>query len=144
MLQTPILLGLQALRCMGIFVKQPMVYIETIDIPSKIQCRLASQQIKKGEYEEYQTEYQVAPEVPTVREMCQPPAEESKVSIDMINHTQAIPDYISEGTESEYDIEEQWYNMDELDQLVIYEIQNSPEDLKVHPDYISTEADYHL
>ena len=41
----PILLGLKTLRCMGIFVKHPMVYIETTDIHPMIQHRLASQQI---------------------------------------------------------------------------------------------------
>ena len=138
----PILLELKTLRCMGIFVKCPMVYIEIIDIHSVIQHRLASQQIKKGEDDENQTEYQVASEVPKVGETCQPP--ESQVSIDMINQVQAIPDYISEGPESEYDIEEQWYHMDELDQLAIHEIQTSPKDLKAHPYYISAETDYHL
>ena len=73
-----------------------------------------------------------------------PPAEESQVAIDMINQAQAISDYISEGLEPEYNIEKQWYHMDELDQLAINEIQTSPEDLKAHPDYISAEPDYHL
>ena len=44
----PILLGLKTPRCMGIFVKHSVVYIETIDMHSMIQHRLASQQIKKG------------------------------------------------------------------------------------------------
>ena len=122
--------------------KHPMVYIETIDIQSMIQHRLASQQIKKGKDEENQTEYQVASEVPKVKEMYLPPAEESQVSIYMINKAQAIPDYISEGPKPEYNVEKQWYHMDELDQLAIYEIQTSPEDLKTHPDYISVETDY--
>ena len=43
----------------------------------------------------------------------------------MNNQDQAISDYISEGPESEYDIEEQWYHMDELGQLAIYEIHSS-------------------
>ena len=51
------LLGLKALRHMGIFLKYPKVYIGTIDINPMIQHRLASQQIKKGEDEENQTEY---------------------------------------------------------------------------------------
>ena len=34
--------------------------------------------------------------------------------------------------------------MDELDQLAICEIQTSPKDLKVHPDYISVVTDYHF
>ena len=114
-----------------------MVYIDTIDIHSMIQHRLGRQQIKKGEDDGNQTEYQVASEVPKVGEMHQPPAEESQVSIDMINQAQAIPDYISEGLEPEYDVEEQWYHMHELDQLAIYEIQTSPEGQKAHPDYIS-------
>ena len=38
--------------------------------------------------------------------MHHPPAEESQVSIDMINQFQAISDYISEGPEPEYDVEE--------------------------------------
>ena len=102
---------------MGLFVKHPMVYIETTDIHFMIQHRLASQQIEKEEDEENQTEYQVVSEVPKVGEICQPPAEESEVSVDMINQAQAISDYISEGWEPEYDVEEQWYHMDELDQL---------------------------
>ena len=81
----PILLGLKTLRCMRIFVKHPMVYIETIDIHSIIQHRLANQQIKKGEDEENQAEYQVASEVPKVGQMSQLPVEESQVSIGMIN-----------------------------------------------------------
>ena len=76
--------------------------------------------------------------------MCQPPAEESQVSIDMINQAQAISDYISEGLQPEYDVEEQWYHMDKLDQVAIHELQTSPEDLKAHPDCISAETDYHL
>ena len=60
----------------------------------------------------------------------------------MINQAQAIPDYISGGPEN--GIEEQWYLMDELDLLAIYEIQTSPGDLKGHPDYISVETDYYL
>ena len=80
----PILLGLKTLRCIVIFVKHPMVYIETIDIHSMIQHRLACQQIKKGEDDGNQTKYQVASEVPKLREMCQLPAEESLLSIDMI------------------------------------------------------------
>ena len=62
----------------------------------------------------------------------------------MIIKAQTISDYISEGPEPEYDVEEQWYHMDELDQLPTHEIQTSPEDLKVHPDYMSAETDYHL
>ena len=62
----PIQLGLKTLRCIGIFVKHLMVYIETIDIDSMIQHRLASQQIKRREEEENKTEYQVASEVLTV------------------------------------------------------------------------------
>ena len=73
-----------------------------------IQHRLASQQIQKGEDEENQTEYQIASEVPKVEEVCQPPAEESQVSIDMINKALATPDYILEGPEPEYDVEKQW------------------------------------
>ena len=122
---------------MGIFVKQAMVYIETIDIHSMVQHRLASQQIKKGEDDENQNEYHVASEVPKVGETCQPPAEESEVSCDMINQAQAIPDYISEGPEPEYNTEKQWYHRAEMDQLV-------PEDLKAHPYYILAETDYHL
>ena len=76
--------------------------------------------------------------------MYQPPAEESQVSICMINQAQAISDYISEILEPEYNVEEQWYDVDELDQLEIHEIQTSPEDLKTPPDYISAETDYHL
>ena len=94
------------LKCMEIFVKHPMVYIETIDICSMIQHTWASQQIKNGEHEENQTEYQVASEVPMIWEAHQPPAEECQVSIDMINQAQAIPDYISEGLEPDYDVEE--------------------------------------
>ena len=105
-----------------------MVYIENNDIHSMIQHRLASQQIKKGEDDENQTEYQVPSAVPKVGEMCQPPTKESEVSITMINQAQAIIDYISEEPEPEYDIEEQWYHMDELDQLEIYEMWTSPED----------------
>ena len=62
----------------------------------------------------------------------------------MINQAQAISDYISEGLEPDYNVEEQWCHMDELDQLAIHEIQTSPEDLKSHPDYISAETGYHL
>ena len=62
----------------------------------------------------------------------------------MTNHAQAISDYISEGLEPVYDIEEQWYHMDEPDQLAIDEIQTSPEDIKAYLDYISAETDYHL
>ena len=40
--------------------------------------------------------------------MYQPPAEKSQVSIEMINQAQVISDYISEGLEPEYDVEEQW------------------------------------
>ena len=54
----------------GIFEKHPMVYIETIDIQSMIQHRLASQQIKKGEEDENHTENQVASEVTKVGAMC--------------------------------------------------------------------------
>ena len=140
----PIRLRLKTLRHIGIFVKHPMVYIETTDILSMIQDRLASQQIKKEEEDENQTEYQVASEVPKVWETCQQPVEESQVSIDMIDQTQAISDYISEGPEPEYDVEEQQYHMGELDQLAIHEIQTSPGDLKAHPDYISAETDHHL
>ena len=43
----PILLRLKTLRSMGIFVKHPMVYIETIDLHSMIQHRLATLHIKK-------------------------------------------------------------------------------------------------
>ena len=100
---------------MGIFVKHPRVYIETTDIHSMIQHRLASQQIKKGEDEENHTEYQVASKVPKVGEMYQPPTEKSQVSTEMINQAQTISDYISEGLELVYDVEEQWYHMDELD-----------------------------
>ena len=110
-----------------------MVCIETIDIHSMIQHRLASQQIKMVEDEENQTEYRVVSEVHTIGEMHHPPAKKSYVSIDMINQAQTIPDYISEGPEPEYDKEGQWYQMDELDQLAFYEIQTSPEDLKAHP-----------
>ena len=72
--------------------------------------------------------------------MCQPPTKESSVSSDMINESQAIPECISEGPEPEYDVEEQWYHMDKLDQLAIHEIQTLPEYLKAHPDYISLET----
>ena len=119
-----------------------MVHIETTDIHSMIQHRLASKHIKKGEDEEKQTEYQVASEVLKVGETFQP--QESQVSTYMINQAEAISDYISEGLKPVYDVEEQWYHMDELDQLAIDEIQTSPEDLKAHPDYISAETDYHL
>ena len=113
-------------------------------MPYTTQHRLTSQQIKKGEDEESQTEYQVASEVFKIGETCKPPAEGSQVSIDMINHAQAISYYISEGPGPEYTIEEQWYHTDELDQLAIYEIQTSPEDLEAHLDYISAETDNHL
>ena len=83
-----------------------MLYIETTDTHSMIQHRLSSQQIKKGEDDGNQTEYQVASEVPKVEKTCQPPAEESQASIDMMNKAQAIPDYISEGPEQDYDVEE--------------------------------------
>ena len=76
--------------------------------------------------------------------MFQPPLEESQISIDMISHTQAISDYISEGPGPEYDVQKQWYHMDEPDQPIIHEIQTSPEDVKAHPDYISAETDFHL
>ena len=82
--------------------------------------------------------------MPKVGEMCKPPAEGFQVSIDMINQAQAISDYISEGPELEYDAEEQWYHMDELDQLGIHDMHTSPEDLKAHDDYISAETDYYL
>ena len=62
----------------------------------------------------------------------------------MINQAQTTSDYISKGQEPEYDVEEQWYHMEELGQLAIHEIQTSPEDLKVHPYYISAETDYYL
>ena len=78
-----------------------------------------------------------------VRETCQPHAEESQISIDMINQAQAISDYISEEPEPKFDVKKQWYHMDEVDWLAIHEIQTSPEDLKAHPDYISVETDYH-
>ena len=42
-----------------------------------------------------------------VREMCQLPAEEFQVSIDMINQAQAISYYISEGPEPECNVVEQ-------------------------------------
>ena len=118
------------------------MYIEPIDIHSMIQHRLASQQINKGG-EENQTEHQVASEVPTVGEICQPHVEEFQVSINMINQAQAISDYISEGLEPKYDVEEQWYYMDELGKLAFHELETSPEDLNAHPDYISAEANYH-
>ena len=66
----PILLGLKTLRHMGIFVKHPMMYIETCDIHSMIKCRLASQQLEKEERDENQTKYQIASEVPKVVETC--------------------------------------------------------------------------
>ena len=138
-----ILLGMKTVRHMGNFVTHSMIYIETIDIHSMIQYRLASQQVKKEE-EENQTVYQVASEMPKVGEMCQSPTEESQVSTDMIDQAQTISDYISEGLESEYDVGGQWYHMDEIDQLAIHEIEISPEDLKTHPDYISAETGYHL
>ena len=140
----PTLLGLKTLRHMEIFVKHPMVHIVTIDIHFIIQHRLPSQQIKKGEDGENQSEYQVASEVLKVGETCQTPAEESQVSIDMIYQSQATSDYISEGLEPDYDVKGQWYYMDELNQLAIHEIWNSPADLKAHPDYISAETGYHL
>ena len=65
--------------------------------------------------EQNQTEYQVASEVLKVGETCQPPAEECQVSIDMINQAQTIPDYISEGPEPEYNVEQQCLQMHELD-----------------------------
>ena len=118
----PIVLGLKTLRHMGIFVKNLMVYIETIDIHPVIQHRLACQQIKKGD-EEYQIEYRVASEGPKHGEMCQPPAQESQVSIDMINQAQDIPDYISEGPETEYNTYEQWYHMHEpADKFMRYKL----------------------
>ena len=90
------LLQLKTLRYMGIILKHPMVYIETTDLYSLIQHRLASKQIMKGEDEENQTQYQVASEVPKVGEMHQSPAEESQVLTDMINQDQTISDYIPE------------------------------------------------
>ena len=39
----------------------------------------------------------------------------------MNKHAQAISDYISEVLEPEYDVEEQRYHMDELDQLATHE-----------------------
>ena len=126
----------------GDLCETPMVYIETTELHSTIQHRLTSQQIKKGEDEENQTENYVASEVPKVGTTHQPPAEESQVSTDMINQTEAVSDYI--GPEPEYNVEGQWYHMDELDQLAVHEIQTSPEDLKAHPDYISEETDYHM
>ena len=74
----------------------------------------------------------------------QPSAEESKVLIDMINEAQPISNYISEGLELKYDVEEQGCQIDELDQLAIHEIQTSSKDLKANADYISAETDYHL
>ena len=68
--------------------------------------------------------------------MHQPPAEKSQLSTDMIYEAQAISYYISEGLEPEYDVEEHWYHMDELDPLIIHEIQTLHEDLKAHLDYI--------
>ena len=103
----PILLELKTLRHMVIFVKQPVVYIETIDTNSMIQHRLDSQQIKKGEDDENQTEYQVASEVLKFGETLQPSAEESQLSIHKINQAETISYYISEGPEPEYDVKEQ-------------------------------------
>ena len=140
----PILLKLKTLKMYGDLCETTMVYIETIDIHSMIQHRLAIQQIQKGGDKENQTEYQVASEVCKIWETNEPPAEESQVSIDMINQAQANWYYISEGLEREYDVDEQWYHMDELDQLAIHEIQTLPEDLKAHQDNISVETDYQL
>ena len=56
----------------------------------------------------------------------------------MINQAQAISDCISVGPGPEYDVEEQWYHMDDLDQLAIHEMQTSPEDLKAHLLYSDT------
>ena len=106
----------------GDLCEAPNVYIEATDIHSMNQHRLASKQIKKGGGWENQTEYEVASEVPKVGEMHQPPAEEPHVSINMINQALAILDYNSEGPEPEYDVEEQWYHMEEPDQPAIHDI----------------------
>ena len=66
-----------------------------------IQHRLASQQIKKAEEDENQTEYQVAFQVPKIGETHQPPAEESQVSTDIINWAQAHLQIISQKDHSQ-------------------------------------------
>ena len=58
--------------------------------------------------------------------MHQLPTEQSQVSVDMINQAQVISDYILEGLELEYDVEEQWYHIDELDQFMRYRLHLKP------------------
>ena len=56
----------------GDLCETPLVQIKTTEIHSMIQHTLASQQIKKGEDEENQTDCLVASEVPKVGEIHQP------------------------------------------------------------------------